>query len=315
METRKVQLWRFVDENQQPARVVPGAALVRLLTSEQSAGADLSHTDNYGYITQLDPVPGSTPHVVTYRVRDTDLPSERRNGRIVDLNRNVQELAEGSHVFFFPHNHVAFIGNNVSPRPSRLADWLRARTGIDVYLKPVLRQDLGTALDDIAKITNIQLSISAAEVHRLDLSGFFNDPEDPLRVLPEMSKFDQGGNVRVEWSVGLGHNHDPRFFRRVFERLRGADVRGFSVAKAQVRTEEGDSVPVDFIHDKVVVELPLPPDHGRLRTLTNGTARTIATDAWQHFTTNEHVLDDIDDSTEAAFDFPATLIPIDPRTP
>lgn len=315
MEKRKVQLWRFVDEDQRPTRAVPGAALVRLLAKEQTAGSDLSHVDNYGYITQLEPVRGSIPHVVAYRVRDTDLPSERRNGRIVDLDRNVQELAEGSHVFFFPHNHVAFIGNNVSPRPTRFTDWLRARTDIDVHLKPVLRQDLGTTLDDIAKITNIQLSISAAEIHRLNLTGFFEDPDDPLGVLPEMSKFDQGGNVRVEWSVGLGHNHDPGFFRRVFDRLRGADVRGFSVAKAQVRTEDGDAVPVDFIHDKVVVELPVPPDHGRQRTLSNSAARIIATEAWEHFKTNEHVLDGIEDVTDPPFEFPAALIPQDPQTP
>lgn len=307
MIKRKVQLWRFVDEDDNPAPSLPRGALHKLLRAEDSAGTDMSHSDRHGFRTQLEPVPGSHPHMVLHRIRDTDLPSERRGGRIVALNRNVQELAEGSHALLLPDNLVAYIGNGISPRPGRLAEWIRARVGWDVWLQPVLRHDLGTVLDNIAKVSNVELAIPADEVQRLDMAGFFEGDDDPLRVLRHAQQFQQGGIVRVGWSVGLGNRHDQGFFRGLVDRIRRADVRGFSVAKAKVYVEDGDAVPVDFIHDKVVVEIDID-ETTRQRTLPNRTAYQAMTEAWEHFQNEERIRDHLQTSDLPPLKVPASLI-------
>lgn len=203
MATRKVQLWRFVDADNKPVGPIPGGLLHSFLKHQDAAGVDFSHTHLGRYRSQLEVAP-SSPHFVFHRLRDSDLPSERRNGKIVDLNSTVLELAEGSHALFLPRNLVAFAGSGYSPRPGRLAEWMRERLGWDVWLQPVLRQDAGSVLDNIRKVSNVELSIPADEIARLDMAGFFEDEEDPLRVLDFARRSQQGGVIRVGWSVGQG---------------------------------------------------------------------------------------------------------------
>ena len=310
MATRKVQLWRWVDEEDEPVPALPTGPLHRALLAWDRAGVDLTHGDAHGFRTQVEPVPGSTPHLILHRLRDTELPSERRNGRIVPLDPNVKELAEGSHVRFLESNLVAFIGNGISPRPGRLAGWVRDRVGWDVWLQPVLRKDLGTVLDNIRKVSNVELAISADEVGRLDMAGFFEGDDDPLRVFQAAERFQQGGNIRLQWSVGLGGNHDQSFFRSLVQRIRRADMKDFNVAKAKIYVDDGDSVPVDFIHDKVVVEIEMDDQASRQRTLPNNVARAAFAEAWEHFKSTENVLADLPSADGTPLELPADLIPI-----
>lgn len=116
---RRVQLWRFYDSDDRPSPPVPARPLHRLLQAQDDAGEDMAYKDPYGFETHLVPVDTTKPHVVIHRIRDHDLPSQRSGGRISDLDRNVQELAEGSHLLLLPRNLVAFLGTGFSPRPGR----------------------------------------------------------------------------------------------------------------------------------------------------------------------------------------------------
>jgi hypothetical protein len=55
MGKRKVQLWRFVDEDGDPAPSVPASALHRFLLARDAAGDDLTRDHGAGYRTQLEP--------------------------------------------------------------------------------------------------------------------------------------------------------------------------------------------------------------------------------------------------------------------
>ena len=308
MSTRKVQLWRFVDADDQPTGEIPASALHRFLGQQEAAGVDLSHEHPHDYRTQIEVAP-SSPHLIFHRLRDSDLPSERRNGKIVALNSSVAELAEGSHALLLPRNLMAFVGSGFSPRPGRLAEWMRARLGWDVWLQPVLRHDLGTVLDHIRKVSNIELAIPADEVRRLNMSDFFEDDDDPLRVLQFAEQAQQGGIIRVGWSVGQGSSADQGWFRNLVARLGRADLRGFSSAKSKVYVEgEDGAVPLDFLHDRVVAEFPIEDQPTRQRTLPSNVAHALMREAWDHFRDDEKVLDYIEPPTEASPQVPQALL-------
>lgn len=288
---RKVQLWRFYDANDQPAPLLPASALHRFLVAQETAGADMAHMHEIDFETQLVAVPGTQPQFVLHRIRDRDLPSERRKGKIVDLNRRVQELAEGSHALFLQRNLVAFINTGFSPRPSRLAEWIRERIGWEVWLEPVLRPDIGNILDNLRRVSNIELVVSGDEVRRLDLAGFFEDEDDPLRTLLTAERAQQGGIIRVGWSIGQGGGANQDWFHNLVNRLRRADVHTFRTARATVYLDGADAaVPVDFIHDRIVAEVEIEQPTGRQRLLEPSVARDAMLQAWEHFKVEENVL-------------------------
>lgn len=307
---RKVQLWRFVDDDDEPVPQMPQMALHRFLVAQDAANADMSYADLDGYETHLAPVGGSQAHVVLHRIRATDLPSQRRRGKIVDLDRRVNELAEGSNFLFLPRNIVAFMGSGFSPRPGRLAEWMRRRLSWDVWLKPVLREDVGTVLNNLRKISSVEVKIAADEAHRLDLSDFFQGDEDPLGALRTAQRAQQGGIITVAWSVGQGNDADQRFFVKLLDRLRGADLTRFRAARAKVYPEHSSSaVPVDFLHDRIVTEVEIDAPDSRQRVLSPPVAYSAMLRAWEQIRDAEDVLDFIDVGEGQQLRVPSALRP------
>lgn len=305
---RKVQLWRFFDENDRPARPIPVGALHRFLVARDRADDDMSFTGTDGYVTHLAPVGGTHPHVVLYRIRQEDLPSERRNGRVVDLNSAVNELAEGSHFLFLERNLVAFIGTGFSPRPGRLAEWMRNRLGWDVWMEPVVRHDVGPILDHLRKITSVEIKIAADEARQLELADFFEGEDDPLGALLTAQRAQQGGIITVGWSVGQGSDADQGWFQRLVDRLRGADLDRFRAARAKVYVENADNaVPVDFLQDRIVAEVDIDQPAGRQRLLAPPVAVAAMQQAWKQFKDTDNVLDNLDPVEGTSFRVPTAL--------
>lgn len=307
---RKVQLWRFVDEDGAPGRPVPVTALHRMLVAADAAAADLTYTDAYDYETQLEPVAatGHTGHYLLHRIRAEDLPSQRRGGRVVELDPSVDELAEGSHVLMLQRNLVAVLGTGFSPRAGRLAEWMRFRLGWDLWLEPVLRQDVGLILSNLRKITSVEVKILADEARRLDLSGFFEGDSDPLGALQTAQRAQQGGIITVGWSVGQGSDADQGWFQRLIDRLHTMDPSRFRAARANVYVEHSESLtPVDFLHDRIVAEVEVDQPPGRQRLLPNDVAYGALQEAWTQFRDIDRVLDGMDPTSGTPFTVPQTL--------
>lgn len=308
---RKAQLWRFVDAEDNPAPPIDGGGLHRLVRDAEAAGADLGLTDAYGYETHLVAAPGSAPHFALHRIRSTDLPSERRDGRIVNLNRRVRELAEGTHVWLPTDNLAIFMSTGFSPRPGRFAEWLRERVGWQVWLEPVIRHDLGAVLANLRKVSSVELKISADDARRLDMSGFFDGDADPLAALLAAQRAHQGGIISVGWSVGTGSDADQGFFRSLLERLRSADLTHFRSARAKVYVEDVEgAVPIDFLHDRLVAEVEVGTASQRERLLDWEPAREAMTAAWQDFQDAEPNLRQVRSSaTSTRLRAPRALLP------
>lgn len=308
---RNVQLWRFHDANGKPVGPIRASALHRYLADREQAGDYLDFTGTDYYETQLAVVPGTQPHVVLHRIRGDNLPSQRRNGKIVDLDPSVNELAEGSQFLFLERNLVAFMGTGFSPRPSRLAEWMRNRLDWEVWLEPVLRADAGAVLDHLRKVTSVEVKIAADEARNLDLGGFFEGEDDPLATLLTAQRAQQGGIITVGWSVGQGSEADQGWFKAVVDRLRRADLSPFRAAKAKVYVEDADSaVPFDFLHDRLVAEVEVDQPTGRQRLLAPDVALGAMQQAWTQFQDTDKVLDRIDKPQGAPFKTPPSLIDV-----
>ncbi len=309
MIQRKVQLWRFFDENDTPAPPIPVGELHRFLVARDDASEDMAYSGTDHYVTHLSPVRGVEPHVVLSRIRSDDLPSQRVNGKVVALDGSITELAEGSHFLFLPRNLVAFIGTGFSPRPGRLAEWMRNRLGWDVWMEPVVRHDVGPILDNLRKITSVEVKIAADEARQLQLADFFEGENDPLGALLTAQHAQQGGIITVGWSVGQGSDANQGWFQRLVDRLRGADLERFRSAKAKVYVEHSDiAVPVDFLQDRIVAEVEIDQPTGRQRLLEAPVALDAMRRAWQQFEDTDKVLEHLDSLEGKPLQVPTTLI-------
>lgn len=291
---RKVQLWRWYGSSGAPGQsAVPTSALHSFLLGQRPA--DLSLVGAGEYETHLVPVPGSDPHLILYRVRNQGLPSERRSGQVVELDPNVNELAEGSHFLFLPRNLLAFMGSGFGPRPSRLAEWMRERVGWDLRLEPVLRPNAGEILNHLERVAWVEIKVPADEVRNLDLSGFFQGANDPLGALKTMQQAQHGGVITLGFSVGRDRHANQAFLTKLLKRMRGAPVDTFTKAQAKVYVEHADSATiVDFLHDRVAAEVEIDDPGLRQRLIPPPEALNAMKTAWKQFKEADKVLDFVD---------------------
>lgn len=195
-----------------------------------------------------------------------------------------------------------------SPRPGRFAEWLRYRLGWDVWLEPVLRPDVGPVLDEIRKVTRVEIKVSADEARRLDASGFFEGEDDPLGALYTAQQAQHGGIIGLEMSVGQGSGADQGFFRSLLERMRGADLSSFRTARAHVHLGDGiGSTVIDFLHDRVVAEIEVDQPSGRQRLLEDHAAQKTMEAAWEQFIEVDEVLDYVDKPDGQKIELPDRL--------
>ena len=309
---RKAQLWRFCDEHGNPLTyVIPRQGLHRFMSGIDPTVTDMTLRDARGFHMQLEAVPGNTSHFVMHRLRLHDLPSEYRRRRVVPLNPRVRGLAEGTNIQLISRNLAIFIMSGSSPRPARLGEYMRARLGWQVWLRPVPRADIGQVLASLRKVSSIELAIAADEARRLDLADFFEGDGDPLAVFKAASRARQGGIIRVRWSVGHGSDADQGFFRGVVDRLRRADLRGFSAAKAAVYVEgSDDQIPVDFLDDKIVTQVDVGDPTSRNRALDAKTALEALETARNHFLNVEKIHDIVNSVDGGQLRVPDALLPV-----
>jgi hypothetical protein len=314
---RKAQLWRFVDSEEQPLQHrIERGALHGFIAQQQAAGADLTLTDSAGFKTQLNAVSGPATHLVLHRVREDDLPNEwsAASGGIAPLSVQIDGLAEGTHLLLLPRNLVIVMASGFSPRAPRLAAFLRARLGWDVWLHPVPRRDLGSVLEHVRRVSNIEIAINADEISGLDLGPMYEAEFDPFVPLKAAARGRQGGVIKLGWSAGQGNSANQRWFRGLLGKLAGADMTAFNTARAEVYVEGStDKIPLDFIHDQIVTQVDVGEHEGRGRELTDEQALSGLRVARTHFSHVEKINDIVARIEGPALELPTRLI--DPPPP
>lgn len=292
---RKAQLWRFADREEQPLQHrIDQKSLHAFISHQQAVGADLTLTDSAGFKTQLNTVNGPSAHLVLHRVREDDLPNEwsAAGGGIAPLSARIDGLAEGTHILLLPRNLAIVMGGGFSPRAPRLAAFLRARLGWEIWLHPVPRRDLGSVLDQVRRVSSIEIAINADEIGNLDLGPMYTEESDPFVLLKAAAQGRQGGVIKLGWSVGQGASANQGWFQGLLRRLAGADMTAFNAARAAVYVEGSkNKIPLDFVHDRIVTQVDVGGREGRARELTVEQARRGLREARLHFSRVEKIND------------------------
>lgn len=277
---RQAQVWQIVDPLGNPLeRRFPAHALHKLIAAAQGQGTDLYNVDRLGTRTLMEAASGgnSRPHLILHTIRQENLPSEDARGKVIDLSIHADHgLAEGTHFLFCPRNVVICLYNHFGPRPRRLADWLKARAGLDVSFAPLYRTDVWTLIDDMEKLTAVEVSIPADQAANLPAAGDGDGDGHPsvLDALRGAGSAGRGGTIHMTWSVGRGGHAMPQTrMRNILGDIYEARDGGFTVAKAYGRVEGVDhAVPVDLIEDQLVTRKSVEPETSRSRRLSTPSA-------------------------------------------
>lgn len=265
---RTVQYWRIVNTDGSPIDgVFPAADVADIL-----AQAERDHCDRYRYcrdgmvlIGHGIRVARSEPMLILDKVRRENLPSvgDLDGSRLSIGLSPGQGLLEPTFCMFGPHNVVAMLTSGNGPRANRLAEYLRAKLGVEIGLDPVLTQDLDKVLDEM-RASAIEVSIPAERVTR-DLVG--GDWAAALEANRRLA--DNGGVIRIGMSVGhkgsQTHKNSVRqHIRQLIDSLRSSGaVDQFKSAKV-TGTLRGSQRSIDLHADQFVEKVSVDAD-----TITN----------------------------------------------
>ncbi len=307
---RWVQVWQITDGLGIPLALrFPAHQLWQLIDREAQNGADLYNRDRDGTTTLLEALPGaSRPHLALHTIRRSNLPSEDAGGRIVDLTIDPRHgLAEGTHFLFCPRNVVICLYNHVGPRIGRLGNWLETRTGLSVQFTPLYRRDTWAVIEQMQRLTQIELSIPADQIAVIGDDPSF-DPSllDALRASARVS---HGGLVHLVWSVGTGGHSVPQGrMRELAHSLVRSDKTGFKGAKVSGRVEGSTSpIPVDLLHDQLVTRRSVEPERERSRRLSTGSAYEAMDETYELF--KQQIQEAIEPVAAPHIALPDALIP------
>jgi hypothetical protein len=274
---RTVQFWQVADGSGAVLNVAfPARALVEKLQAARQACVSRYYTARDGYRMLgggIETIP--RPYVAVYRSRQVNLPGKDVAGEVVDLGLNKGEgLAEGTHFVFFPNNVVGVLYNFHGPNVRRFSAYLFHKFGLDVTFVPVYRRDIAAILEELDKMSKIELSIPANQVHLLSAA----DGDEFARPLAQTATILGDGNIRLEVSVGQGAGSERYEKVRSLARqlARRPDLDKFRVVKVYGRLEdESQSWPIDLKAEQLVTRKDVAPETPTSTRVSQASARAV----------------------------------------
>lgn len=281
---RWVQFWRMFNTNYEPLPgPVPGQAIHDALDYASRNGHRLYHRSSLSYDVLLEPIGVHPwPHLAAYRIRREGLPAQELGGTVTDLNIS-GNLAEDSHFIFLERNVFALVYNHFGPRANRFISCLNDMfRDLDIRIMPVYRPDLIEALEDLDRITRLEVALPADQVHLLIQDG---DDRDVAQALETMSTALHDGWVRVDYSThGRRRAGLQERIRNLARAVAGGDnLMVVKRAKAW-GANEGEAVrPLDLQNDHLVTKGQFEAVSGRSRRVANSSAMNVVSSAYSTY--------------------------------
>jgi hypothetical protein len=269
--TRTIRFYRIGYVGQPPDRIVDVARLLQIIDVLNKGG------DRYVVFGERVALCAPDSYVPArlriLNVRRSDLPQIEEDGELqpLELRRNAG-LAEQIHLSFFDQNVVGSEFNFYGPRPTRFADFVRAKSlGEQIFVERLLRQDVVAQLDDFSEIKMARLKVSrgmTGVVTRID--------RDLGEALTRAAEFTDAADVEIivrrrprsRDSLALR-------IRRAFGQL-ARDPEGEGGVKAlQVEgraSNEEDFELVDLLEQQIVATREIRRAGERSRVLDDGAA-------------------------------------------
>jgi hypothetical protein len=268
---RTIRFYRIGYVGQPPDRIVDTESLLHAIEATNAAG-DLYVTSGERVALCL-PDSFAPGQLRILNVRRTELPQIEEDGLLapLSLGRNAG-LADQIHLFFFANNVVGSEFNFYGPRPTRLADFVRAKSlGQQIYVDRLLRHDVIGRLDDFAEIRMARLKVSRGTA---DLVAHI-DP-DLGEALTRTAEFTQAADVEIVVRRQARSRESLALrIRRVFGRLaRDPEAEG-GLKALQVEgraTDDEDFELVDLLEQQISARRPIRRVDERSRVLDDRAA-------------------------------------------
>jgi hypothetical protein len=268
---RTIRFYRIGYLGQPPDRIVDAEPLLHAIDAVTKSGDRYVVSGERVALCLPDSfVPG---RLRILNVRRSDLPQIEEDGVLqpLPLRRNAG-LADQIHVFFFDNNVIGAEFNFYGPRPSRLADFVRAKSlGEQIYVDRLLRDDVIARLDDFAEIRMARLKVSRG------MTGLVTRIDHDLgEALTRAAEFTDAADVElVVRRRPRSHDSLALRIRRTFARLaRDPEAEG-GVKALQVEgraSDDEDYELVDLLEQQIVATRPIRRLDERSRVLDSGAA-------------------------------------------
>jgi hypothetical protein len=201
-----------------------------------------------------------------YRIRRGNLPETEEAGNFEELELAAQRgLAESIHILLFEEGVIGSEYNHYGPRITTFGQFLNERCGLELRIRPFIRQDVFSAILGMREIRRFRVKVSPHGIAELQQQGVaLSEGFDAADV------FRAGKYVDVTLASEPGDAGFTEQVKRFFRGLRSSQVDPTTlVDAAQVYGVTASDVLDDFdlLRDRVVIVDHIRRESPRHRTL------------------------------------------------
>jgi hypothetical protein len=189
-------------------------------------------------------------------------------GTILDLPiSSKQNVAEETHMMFFPNNVIGVLFNQDGPRISRLPDYLLRQFNLEVGVRPLLDPDTARNLRDMGFITSIDLSIPVASAALLQAEG--SDAFETVEALKIMAEQSSGRTLHVKSVLSTKVDTEgSRVWRNFIDHIVPTPALNlFNKFKVHAKsiTPDQPSITIDFAEEQLVMRVSVALENDSTR--------------------------------------------------
>lgn len=201
-----------------------------------------------------------------YRIRRGNLPETEEAGSFEELELAAQRgLAESIHILLFEGSVIGSEYNHYGPRITTFGQFLNERCGLDVRIRPFIREDVFSAILGMREIRRFRVKVSPHGVAELQQQGIaLSEGFDVADV------FRAGRYVDLTWASEPGDADFTERVKRFFRGLRDSQIEPTTLVEAaQVYgvSSSDDLDDFDLLRDRVVIVDHIRRESPRHRTL------------------------------------------------
>lgn len=185
------------------------------------------------------------------KIRRKDLPTVEEDGKVTHLNLNPKAgLSDMTHAIFFNDSIAAIEFNYHGPRVKLIENYILAKAGKALQIKPLFDAEVLAKVDDIEALSKIDISVRSAELEKINLNRL-----GPLAALKSLSSSSNSSIIRLCVSVGSSNTEINQGFLQSIKKFFFGEEANYMFKSAKVSgyTSDGEKIDkLDLLNEFIV---------------------------------------------------------------